>query len=181
MTSGNDAEILFEGDYLRLLRRGKWEYVQRIKPSGIVVLVAINEEGELLFVEQLRPPLGRRVIELPAGLVGDIEGDEDEEMETAARRELLEETGYQAGELEYLTAGPISAGLSTEVITVYLARDVKRVSAGGGDDSEDIAVHAVPLREAADWLRAKERGGTAVDAKVYSGLYFALERAGAND
>jgi ADP-ribose pyrophosphatase len=173
MTSGSDAETLFEGHYLRLLRKGRWEFVQRTKSTGIVVLVPVTVAGEVVLVEQLRPPLGRRVIELPAGLVGDVEGAEDEDLEVAARRELLEETGYQAADLRFLTAGPISAGLSTEIITVYLARDVKKVAPGGGDESENIVVHAVPLDQVGEWLANKEREGVLADAKVYSGLFFA--------
>ncbi len=179
MMPTDETQTLFEGNYLRLLRKGKWEFVQRTKSTGIVVLVPITAAGELVLVEQLRPPLGKRVLELPAGLVGDIKGAEDEDLEVAARRELLEETGYEAGKLELLTEGPISAGLSTEIITVYLARDVKRVASGGGDDSEDITVHEVPLATADAWLRDEERGGVLIDAKVFSGLHFA-GRAGAN-
>jgi ADP-ribose diphosphatase len=78
MITGEQAEVLFEGNYLRLLRRGRWEYVQRTRSTGIVVLVPITEAGELVLVEQLRPPIGKRVIELPAGLAGDIAGAEDE-------------------------------------------------------------------------------------------------------
>jgi ADP-ribose pyrophosphatase len=173
MTNERQPEVLLEGRYLRMLRRGRWEYVERIKPSGIAVIVAVTAADELLFVEQLRPPLGERVIELPAGLVGDVAGSEDEGIEEAARRELLEETGYRAGELELLTEGPVSPGLSTEVVSVFLARGAERVSSGGGDASEDIAVHAVPVAAADGWLEARRREGVLVDAKVYTGLYFA--------
>jgi len=175
MTSGQEPQVLFEGKYLRLLRKGKWEFVERTGSTGIVVLVPLTENGELVLVEQLRPPIGKQVIELPAGLVGDIQGAEDEDLEVAARRELLEETGYEAGDLELLTEGPISAGLSTEIITVYLARGVKKVGPGGGDDSEDIIFHAVPLSEVGEWLAEKESQGILADAKVYSGLYFAMK------
>ena len=113
---------------------------------------------------------------MPAGLVGDIADSANEEAEEAAKRELFEETGYQASHWEYLTEGPSSAGLATEVYALFLATGAKQVGPGGGDDSEDICVHVVPLSEADAWLAAKRRAGIMVDPKVYAGLYFAVCR-----
>ena len=76
-----------------------------------------------------------------------------------------------------MVEGPSSAGLATEVYAMFLARDARRVAAGGGDDKEDITVHVVPLAEAADWLSARCRAGLMVDPKVYAGLYFAEKRS----
>src|SRR5690348_10951568 len=98
----NERRVLAEGKHLRLVQEGRWEYADRPKAKGAVVLVAITDERQLLLTEQFRVPVGRRVIELPAGLVGDVEGQEAEELEAAARRELLEETGYQAGEMRLM-------------------------------------------------------------------------------
>ena len=89
--------ILAEGKFLRLVRDGRWEYADRTRAQGAVVLVAVTDDNRLVLTEQYRIPLGQRVLELPAGLVGDIQGEEDEPLVTAADRELLEETGYQAG------------------------------------------------------------------------------------
>jgi ADP-ribose pyrophosphatase len=111
------------------------------------------------------------VIELPAGLAGDVPGEEDEALEAAARRELLEETGYQAKEMVRLFHGPPSAGITSEELTFFLAEGVERVAAGGGDPSEDITVHAVPLDTVADWLEEQARLGKRVDVKVYAGLH----------
>jgi len=168
-----ERRIISQGKHLRFVDRGGWEYVERVRTSGIVVLVATTEADEMLFVEQYRPAVDARVIELPAGLVGDEPGAEDEDMEDAARRELLEETGYEAGELEYLTEGSISSGLSAEVITLYLARGVRKVASGGGDESEDITSYAVALVEVEAWLRERKREGAMIDTKVWTGLYFA--------
>ncbi|MCE5303412.1 MAG: NUDIX hydrolase [Planctomycetaceae bacterium] len=169
-------QTLAEGRFVRLVAADGWEWVERVNASGAVVLVAITEDDELLLVEQFRIPLGRRVIELPAGLVGDGAGRQREEQGEAARRELLEETGYQADAIEFLLDGPSSAGLAAEVYSLFLARNVRRVGPGGGDGSEDIQVHRVPRTEAEAWLDVKRRVGVMVDPKVYAGLYLAERR-----
>jgi ADP-ribose pyrophosphatase len=165
------VEILAEGRYLRLVRRRGWEYAERTNAAAIVVLVAVTAEGRLLLTEQHREPVGGPVIELPAGLVGDRPGEADEALATAARRELLEETGYEAGAVRLLAAGPPSAGLSSEIVTFLLATDLRRAGAGGGDDQEAITVHEVPLAAVPGWLAAHARAGRLVDPKVYAGLY----------
>lgn len=166
-------QILAAGKYVRLVNCGGWEYVERTTSTGIVVLVGVTDERKLILVEQYRPPVKSRVIELPAGLAGDVPGEELEELAMAARRELLEEAGYEAQEMTYLTQGPPSAGLSTEVVTLFLARGLTKTGIGGGDESEDIEVHEVALDEIPDWLERKAAAGTLVDPKVYTGLYFA--------
>ena len=173
MKKENDRRILCEGQHLRLVDRKGWEYVERIGVPGIVAMVAVTEDDELVLVEQYRPALHRRIIELPSGLVGDREGSADEDMVDAARRELLEETGYKATDLAYLTEGSVSSGLSAEVVTFYLTRGVRKVAPGGGDDSEDIVTHVVPLSATEDWLCSKEAEGIMIDTKVWAGLHFA--------
>ena len=167
-------EILFEGRYLRLIKKGRWEYVERTKVSGIVAILAVTEKRELILVEQFRLPVNRRVIEIPAGLAGDIAGEEDEALAEAAKRELVEETGYEAQVMEYLTDGPPSAGLSTEVVTFFRARGLRKISDGGGDGSENIKVHLVPLAELKRWIATKRQEGCLVDYKIYAALYFDL-------
>jgi ADP-ribose pyrophosphatase len=170
-------KVVLEGKFIRLIRRGRWEYVERVRATGIVVIVPVTSDGRLVLVEQFRVPVAARVIELPAGLVGDTDEFHGEDLAAAARRELLEETGYEARSLKPLLTGPVSAGLSTEMITVFLARGARRVAAGGGDASEDIKVHAVPLAKVEAWLARRQAKGALVDAKVYAGLHFA-KRAG---
>ena len=175
MPHNNSAprRILVEGKFIRAVAQGGWEWVERVNTSGAVVIVAVTPERQLVLIEQYRVPLGRRVIELPAGLAGDMAGTENEPMAAAAHRELLEETGFAAETMEFLVEGPSSAGLATEVYAMFLARDARRVAAGGGDDKEDITVHVVPLAEVAAWLSARYRDGLMIDPKVYAGLYFA--------
>jgi ADP-ribose pyrophosphatase len=165
-------EVAWEGKWLRMVKRGHWEYVERTNAGGVsVIIVATTPQDTMLFVEQTRVPLQCKTIEMPAGLVGDF--DAKESLLVAAERELLEETGWRAGKIEYLMTGPSSAGMSTELMAFVRARDLVREHAGGGDESEDILVHEIPAKEAARWLAQKMAEGYSIDAKVWAGLYFA--------
>jgi len=166
----DSGRILAEGDYLRLIRRGGWEYAERSNARCAVIIVAVTPDDCLLLVEQFRIPIMAPAIEMPAGLVGDIDGDE--RIEDAAIRELEEETGWRAERVELLMQGPTSAGMSNEIIAFARASGLSRVGPGGGDDSEDIIVHEVPRAEAAAWLCRKAAEGYAIDPKLYAGLYF---------
>ncbi len=163
-------EILGAGRFLELVRDGRWEFVRRRNISGIVVIVAVTDAGELVLVEQERPAIGGRVIEVPAGLAGD-EGEET--LDEAARRELFEETGYEASRWERLGDATPSPGLCAEVVTFFRARGLKKGGPGGGDESERIVVHRMPIAGADAWLRAKAAAGLLIDEKVYAGLYLA--------
>jgi len=166
-------ERLGAGRFLRLARRDGWELVDRIGVTGIVVIVAVTPEGELLLVEQFREPVRARVVELPAGLVGDEPGGEDEGLLVAARRELREETGYDAERCEPLGAGPPSAGLTSEIVTFVRARRLVRVGDGGGVGDEAIELHRVPLPRVDDFLRDRQSAGRMIDPKVWAGLWLA--------
>lgn len=168
-------ETLGEGKWLRLLRRGRWEYAERTHGEGLaVVIIAVTPADELLFVEQYRAALDARVIELPAGLVGDQ--DASDTLEAAARRELVEETGWEPGGVEVLTIGPTTAGMSSERAAFVRASALVKVGDGGGVEHEDIVVHAVPLGEAAAWLAARCAGGCEIDLKAWAGLWLAGHR-----
>jgi ADP-ribose pyrophosphatase len=102
--------------------------------------------------------------------VGD-EGPEDPE--GAARRELSEETGYEATALRFLGRGPGSAGMSSEIVTFYYAPGVRRAGPQGERESQEIRVHVVPVAGLAEWARAREAEGILVDPKVWAGLCLA--------
>ena len=166
----NLKQTLYEGEWLRLVRIDHWESCERTHGQGMaVIIIAVTPTDDVLFVEQYRVPLGARTIEMPAGLVGD---DHDEDtLEAAARRELVEETGWQPGSVEVLLVGPTSAGMSNERIAFVRARDLRKVGDGGGVDNEDIVVHAVPRKQAPAWLMRKHAEGFELDLKLWAGLW----------
>jgi len=176
--SADEVELLAEGKFLQFVRRGHWEYVTRKGATGVVVVVPLTDQGNVLLVDQFRPPLQRRVIEFPAGLAGDAEGAAGELLAEAAQRELEEETGYYAARLEHIFTGPSSAGLTDEVLDFFVASGLSRVAKGGGVAGEKIVVHEVPLRDADGWLSDRVQEGCLVDVRVYTGLYFLARRRG---
>lgn len=160
-------EIMWEGRFITAKRRGKWEYVGRARGIHAAVILAVEDAADgrhVLLVDQYRVPLGRRCIELPAGLVGDH--DEGEEATLAAARELEEETGYRPGRLEALGEFFSSPGMVSESFSLFRAHGLVKTGEGGGVEGEDIRVHRVPLdrihTQIADW-RAE---GFAVDVKL---------------
>lgn len=176
MQSANDLPeqaTLYSGKHLQLLARGGWEYATRAVASGAVGIVAITPDDRVLLVEQFRPPVGRAVIEVPAGLVGDLPELAGEPLLVAAKRELLEETGYESQEWTELATGYSSPGLTDESIALFLADNVQRTGVGGGDESEDITVHEVPLDQADQWIAGRLAEGVGADLKLLAALYLA--------
>jgi ADP-ribose pyrophosphatase len=167
------ARVLGQGRYLALVDEGGWEYAIRPHVAGIVVIVAITDDDHVVLVEQYRPAVHNRVVEMPAGMVGDTEALRDEPFAEAAGRELTEETGFEAREIVLLAEGPTSVGMSGEIISFFHARGLTRVGPGGGVESEDITVHTVPLRQLGPFLAERRAAGRLVDPKIYAGLFLA--------
>ena len=165
--------VLATSKYLELVERDGWYFVHRPNIPGVVTIIALTPSEELVFVEQIRKPVGGPTIELPAGLAGDEDANED--LAEAARRELFEETGFWAGRVEPLPRCASSPGLTTELVSFFLATDLDRRGTGGGVGDENIHVHLVPLRDASSWLAERSAQGFLVAAKVYAGLFFAHE------
>ena len=174
MSLGFEPEVpIAQGHWLRLVKRGRWEYAQRTIGGAAAILVALTDEHEIVLIEQFRPAVAARVIELPAGLIGDQAGAENEPAELAAARELEEETGFVATQLERVSEGVVSAGLSDEKMIIFRARGLTRVGPGGGDEHEQITVHVVKLDSVEEWLAQQVARGCVIDLKIWLGLYFA--------
>lgn len=166
--------ILGQGRHLALIDRAGWEFASRLAAREVVGIVAWTDDDRLLLVEQDRPAVGGRTIELPAGLVGDEpETAATDTVERAAARELLEETGHVAESFDLVWRGAASAGLTDEMVSLMAARGVRRVGDGGGVGNERIVVHAVPRRDLRAWLDERVRSGLVLDIKV--GLALGVE------
>ena len=148
MTDQSETKTLYSGRHLSLVARGNWEYATRPTKQPAVGIVAITDENRVVLVEQYRPPVGEHVIELPAGLSGDVAGSENES----------------------LLAGYSSPGLTDEMIVLFLAEGLSKTGRGGGDSSEAITVHEIPMDEVAEWVAAR---GAKADLKLYAGLFAA--------
>lgn len=156
-------EVVWQGKFIAAKRQGKWEYVSRVGAVRAAVILAVDA-GDVILVEQFRVPLGKPCLELPAGLVGDLEAGES--VEDSARRELEEETGYRAARIEDLGEFYSSPGLASEGFTLVRATGLERIGDGGGDGDEDITVHRVPIDAIADFVAAKRSAGIAIDVKL---------------
>jgi len=156
-------QVEWEGKYLRLVRDGVWEYVERCGGVRAVVILA-EDDGKVVLVEQYRVPLGRRCLELPAGLVGDE--DPEAGVEDTAIKELEEETGFTAERIELLGEYFSSPGMAAEGFTLVRAHGLKRVGEGGGNEHEEIEVHLVRRSDLAEFVAKKRGEGCAIDVKM---------------
>jgi len=165
-----EIEIISEGKFLRLVNlkwrdsegnMRRWETVERTTGVDIVSVIPVTDDGKIIFIEQFRPPVGKMVIEFPAGLC-----DKDENLEDAALRELQEETGYRSNNIQKLFAGPVSSGLSSEYLNVFLATDLVFVGKKDGREERGIIVYKIPTESIYEWLNKKETEGILVDVKI---------------
>jgi ADP-ribose pyrophosphatase len=166
-----EKKTLWEGMFLRSVITTyidssgsvrKWESFERVNCKGIVAIVPVTDDKEVLLIRQFRPPVNGYVIEFPAGL-----NDKGDTLEEAARRELLEETGYSAKEIIYLTEGPMSSGASSGILTVFLAKGLEFKGIGERDETEDIEVLKIPINELDYKLSTLQLEGNYVDLKIY--------------
>jgi ADP-ribose pyrophosphatase len=156
-------EVMCEGRFVRLVKRGKWEFASRARNINAVVILA-EHEGKVILVDQPRVPLGARCVELPAGLVGDE--DPNATVEATAIKEMEEETGFTAERIELLGEFYASPGMVSESFTLVRAHGVRRIGEGGGDDNEDINVHLVARAEIPNFLEQKRAEGFGIDVKL---------------
>jgi ADP-ribose pyrophosphatase len=140
----------------------EWESFERVNCKGIVAVVPITDNKEVLLIRQFRPPVNGYVIEFPAGL-----NDKGDTLEDAARRELLEETGYAAEKMIFLTECPLSSGASGEVLTAYLAKGIEFKGVEKRDETEDIEVLKLPIVDIYQKMDALRLEGDYVDLKIF--------------
>ncbi len=180
-----DKRTVWQGTFIRALvvryvdssgSLRDWEAVERINCHGIVAVVPVTTAGEILLVRQFRPVLNTFVIEFPAGL-----NDRQETLVEAAKRELIEETGYTSEHVSYLAEGPISSGISTEILTVFLAKDARPAEPEVKrryplEETEHIEVIKSPFARIYEFLDDAREKGDCVDIKIFGLLELARRR-----
>lgn len=176
-----EKKTVWEGKFLRCVLTTyidsygivrQWESFERVNCKGIVAIVPVTDDKEVLLIRQFRPPVNGYVIEFPAGL-----NDRGDTLEEAARRELLEETGYSAKEMIFLTEGPMSSGASGEILTVFLAKGIalnhlnqvqgQGQGVGKRDETEDIEVLKILINDLDFKLSEFRAEGNYVDLKIF--------------
>ena len=165
------SRYIYRGHNIRLrvdevaLPSGRETTREVIEHDGAVVIVAIDEDDNVLLVRQFRHATGKDLLELPAGGI-----DPGEMPEVTARRELQEETGYIPGNLERLGGFYSAPGYASEYLWLFLATNLtpSRLVA---DDTEEIKLVKLPLGKAIELIRT----GEIQDAKTIAGLLFYLQ------
>lgn len=145
--------------------RGKTAFREVVEHPGAVAILAVNENNEAILVRQHRQPAGGVLLEIPAGKL-----EPNEDPLECARRELVEETGLQAGKWRELTYFYTSPGFCDEKVYLYLAEDLKKGSSKTSDPDENIRVEAIPLAQARDMIA----DGRLDDGKTIIALQYAL-------
>lgn len=135
-----------------------------VEYAGAVAVVPVNENKELLLVRQYRHAVGKTLLEIPAGKL-----EPEEDPETCAQRELLEETGFEAGHLERLFSFFSTPGFTTEKLHLFLAAQLK-LGKQNLDEDEFIDVVTVPLKQALEMIWS----GEICDGKSIAGIFATL-------
>ncbi|NMO00247.1 NUDIX hydrolase [Gordonia sp. TBRC 11910] len=135
-----------------------------VEHHGAVAVVAVDDDGRAAMIRQYRHPVGRRLLELPAGL---LDGGPEESALVAAQRELAEEVDLAAADWAVLTDLVLSPGFCDEALRVYLARGLTALpSAQRSDEEADLALEWIDLAEAGRLIGA----GEIVNATAVAGV-----------
>jgi ADP-ribose pyrophosphatase len=139
-------EIKYNGKRFKIVQRkyvreDGLEYLRdSVEPGDATVILPINENNEVIFIKQFRETINKVALELPAGMI-----DECEKPEDAARRELKEETGIDAKNIEFLTSFYPSCGYTKEKLYVYVARDFEYGDQQFDETEEILSVEKIKL------------------------------------
>ena len=164
-----DSKLVYDGGLLKvredrvMLPDGKKATREYIQHPGAVMIIALLNEDTLILERQFRYPLGRHFYELPAGKM-----EAEEEPLATAKRELVEECGYEAGFWRHLATLHPCIGYSDERIELFLARNLKYVGYAL-DDGEFLEVVPMKISEALEWVRL----GKITEAKAMTGILWA--------
>ena len=169
--------VVYHGKWLKVIERkfqnketgqkGTWEVVGRPSRRRIALIAAVTPENELLLTKSFRVPLKKWTIEMCAGMIEETDPSEEQ----AARRELLEELGYEVGEMKKLMSGPHNAGMQNDELVVFLGWDAKRVQEPRLEGGEDIKFVKVPIKRLMTFL-LRPRKNLLVDIKIFGLIPF---------
>jgi ADP-ribose pyrophosphatase len=165
------SKIVFDGRAVKLrvdtIQKpdGRQTTREIVEHGACIAVVGVDEQNNVLLVSQYREAVGKELLEIPAGGV-----DPGEDVETAVKREMQEETGYLPQKLENLGGYYLAPGYSTEYLHLYLAGDLipSRLVA---EDTEGIKIIRVPVSQ----IRKLLTSGKICDGKSIAGLYMFLE------
>ncbi len=163
------SETLLKGRNFKVKRDyiktpdGRETKLEIVEHGGSVVIIPVDDDGNLLFVRQYRHAAGEDLLELPAGT-----RDDDEPFEQCAAREIREEVGMEAGKLEKVGEFYLAPGYSTEFMVVFLATKLKH-NPLQADDDEFLQVEKIPLKKAIQMAES----GDMPDAKSLAALLLA--------
>ncbi|MEK7641211.1 MAG: NUDIX hydrolase [Patescibacteria group bacterium] len=174
-------KVVYSGKWLKVIERkfqnkvtghkGTWEVVERPSRRAIALVGAVTPENELLLTKNYRVPLKKWTIEMCAGMIEESDASE----EAAARRELLEEMGYEVGEMKLLMRGPFNAGMQNDQLVIFLGWDAKKVQEPQLEGGEDIKVVKVPIKRLMPFL-LRPRKNLLVDVKIFGLIPFLTRR-----
>lgn len=139
-----------------------------VEHPGAVVIVPIDTEGHILWIRQYRYAVDQVLLELPAGTL-----ERGEDPQACARREVAEETGFEASTLEALGRYFSAPGFCTELLHAFAATGLTPATDAHQDDDEDIEVVPLTMEESL----ARVDAGDVIDAKSLAGLFLYMRRA----
>jgi len=163
------SEPLFQGRAFKIRRDtlktpdGKETKLDIVEHGGSVIIIPVDDDGNILFVRQYRHAAGMDMLELPAGTL-----EEGEDPAVCAAREIREETGFAADKIKKIGNFYLAPGYSTEFMHVYLAQELRHDPLEA-DADEFLSVEKIPFAEA---IQMAERGEMP-DAKSLAALLLA--------
>lgn len=157
-------QLIYKGNFLDMVNMdvilpdGKSASRDIVKHPGATAIIAFLDEENIILVEQFRLALNRIMLEIPAGKI-----DKNEETKECAKRELQEETGYIANNLEYLGCIATAPGFCDEIIYLYKATDLT-LGNKNEDEDEFTNVKVMNINKVKEMIRK----GEIVDGKTIS-------------
>ena len=146
--NGKRVKVKIEKYYNK--RDNKEAYREHIKAGNGAVIMPFLDDDTLIMIEEIRTPIGKSILAFPAGLI-----EKGEDPATAAKRELEEETGYRAGEIEQIIYEYPAVGYSDEKVYIFKAKNLTKTQRHL-DPTEDIKVHKIPVDELKELYRNGE-------------------------